>query len=254
MQSLWSVPATEMEGTSVSMLTGYRKEVRIQTGLPRPIEVLAALIGLMITAPIMAIVAIAIALQSRGPVLFRQERIGLGGRNFILYKFRTMVLGNSGPQVTASSDKRVTPLGGFLRKTKLDELPELWNVLRGDMSFVGPRPEVPCYVNRDDQMWQQVLRVKPGVTHPVTVRLRNEERLIAAAQYDSERFYLELLLPYKLQGYLAYQFRRSWLSDVKVIALTFIAVLCPRKVPPADLHVILGQGAVEKRKDRSSLY
>lgn len=242
-----SVPATEIESTSASVLSDYPEEVQIITGLPRPVEVVAALIGLMITGPIMAIAAIATALQSHGPILFRQERVGLGGRPFTLYKFRTMVWRNSGPQVTASNDQRITTLGAFLRKTKLDELPELWNVLRGDMSFVGPRPEVPCYVNRDDQMWQQVLRVKPGVTHPVTVRLRNEEMLISAARYDSERFYLEVLLPYKLQGYLAYQRTRTWQSDVKVIALTLIAVLCPSKVPLPELHTILDQGAVENR-------
>ncbi|HSE23482.1 MAG TPA: sugar transferase, partial [Pyrinomonadaceae bacterium] len=214
---------------------GSLREPEIPAGLPRFIEAAVAAVGLVLTAPIMILAAIAIALESRGPILFRQERVGLGGRNFTLYKFRTMVWKSSGPQITGSRDTRVTPFGNLLRRTKLDELPELLNVLRGDMALVGPRPEVPCYVNTDNQIWQQVLRVKPGVTHPVTVRLRNEETLIASARNDTERFYLEVLLPYKLRGYLAYQSTRTWQSDMKIIALTLLAVLYPGKVTAPNL-------------------
>lgn len=234
------MPATEIESTRASVPSDHREAVQIRTGLPRPIEVAAALSGLIVTGPIMAITAMAIALQSHGPILFRQQRVGLGGRSFTLYKFRTMVSGNSGPQVTARGDPRISRLGAFLRHTKLDELPELWNVLRGDMSFVGPRPEVPCYVNRNDQLWQQVLRVKPGVTHPVTVHLRNEEMLITAAPGDSERFYLDVLLPYKLRGYLAYQRSRTWRSDLKVLALTLIAIMYPSEVTSPELPTMPG--------------
>ena len=235
MRSFWSVPATDTESTNVNVMQVSLGDPEIPAGLPRSIEVAAAAFGLVITAPILILAAIAIVLESGGPVLFRQERVGLGGRNFTLYKFRTMVWRSSGPQITGSRDNRVTAFGGFLRRTKLDELPELWNVLIGDMSLVGPRPEVPCYVNPDDQIWRQVLRVKPGVTHPVTVRLRNEETLIASAQNDSERFYLEVLLPYKLRGYLAYERVRNWQSDMKIIVLTFIAVLYPGKITQPNL-------------------
>jgi len=221
---------TEIESTSIAELDHGRGTVLMHGGLPYLIEALLALFGMIITAPIMGFCAIAIALESRGPVIFRQQRMGRGGREFVLYKFRSMVSGNSGPEVTATRDNRITPFGAILRKTKLDELPELWNVVHGDMSLVGPRPEVPRYVKLDDSQWRQVLQVKPGITHPVTILLRNEEDLIASAQGDSERFYLDYLLPNKLRGYLDYERERNWRSDLKVIARTFLVVLHPRSV------------------------
>ena len=115
----------------------------IKNGLPRLADAAIALVGLIIVAPLIALSAIAVAVTSRGPVIFRQKRMGRKGRPFTMYKLRTMKIANSGPQVTAGDDVRVTSVGKFLRKTKLDELPELWNVLKGDMSLIGPRPEVP---------------------------------------------------------------------------------------------------------------
>jgi lipopolysaccharide/colanic/teichoic acid biosynthesis glycosyltransferase len=151
-----------------------------------------------------------------------------------------MRLGNGGPEVTASSDKRITPVGRLLRRTKLDELPEFWNVIKGDMSLVGPRPEVPRYVDTQNPMWERVLETRPGITDPMTIRLRNEEELLAQVQGDKEWFYLNILLPFKLRGYLEYLSRRNWRSDVKVLANTALRVLVPSLERPPTFNDISG--------------
>ncbi|HEV2665313.1 MAG TPA: sugar transferase [Blastocatellia bacterium] len=209
-----------------------------KNGLPRQAEAAIALAGLVMAAPLIALAAIMIAVTSSGPVIFRQKRMGRKGRPFTMYKLRTMRATNSGPQVTAGDDVRVTPVGKFLRKTKLDELPELWNVLKGDMSLIGPRPEVPRYVDLDDPMWRLVLEARPGITDPMTLRLRNEEALLVGVEGDRERFYLEALLPFKLEGYLNYLRARSWRSDLKVLWRTIVAVLFPNKTPLPTLDEI----------------
>src|SRR5262245_63688194 len=135
----------------------------IKSGLPRQAEAVIALAGLVMVAPLIALAAIAIAVTSRGPVIFRQKRMGRKGRPFTMYKLRTMRVANSGPLVTAGDDSRVTPIGKFLRKTKLDELPELWNILKGDMSLIGPLPEVLRYIDLEDAMCRLVLEARPGI-------------------------------------------------------------------------------------------
>jgi lipopolysaccharide/colanic/teichoic acid biosynthesis glycosyltransferase len=196
-------------------------------GIPRPVELVAAALGLAILAPVVAVTGVLVRISSRGPILFRQERVGRGGKNFVLYKLRTMRNGSEGPLVTAQGDDRVTPVGRMLRKTKLDELPQLWNVLRGDMSLVGPRPEVPRYVDLDDPLWREALRVRPGITDPVTLELRDEESVLASVDGDPERFYREELQPAKLREYVAYSKGRSWATDVEVLCRTLLAVLLP---------------------------
>ena len=219
----------------------------IKSGLPRQAEAVIALAGLVMAAPLIALAAIAIAVTSRGPVIFRQKRMGLKGRPFTMYKLRTMRVANSGPQVTAGDDVRVTPVGKFLRKTKLDELPELWNVLKGDMSLIGPRPEVPRYIDLEDPVWRLVLEARPGIADPVTLRLRNEEALLVEVEGDRERFYLETLLPFKLEGYLDYLQARSWRSDLKVLWQTVIAVAFPNKTPLPTLEEIQSYGIRHRR-------
>jgi lipopolysaccharide/colanic/teichoic acid biosynthesis glycosyltransferase len=218
-------------------------------GLPRSAEVLLALGGLGASAPLMAGAAILVALSSRGPVLFKQRRIGRFGHPFTLYKFRTMRTGSSGPNVTAASDTRVTWIGRILRKTKLDELPELWNIVRGDLSLVGSRPEVPEYVNMDDPSWQRVLDERPGITHPVTIRLRNEEELLAAVDGDRSEYYKTTLLPFKLDGYLQYMERRTWLSDLETLVNTALVIVLPgiAETPTFD-EVAAGVGHVGNRE------
>lgn len=208
----------------------------MQKGLPRFCDVLVAFLGLSLFSPLLVLVALAIRLSSKGPIIFRQQRVGQNGRSFQLYKFRTMRASTGGPQVTARDDKRITWLGTILRKLKIDELPELWNVLKGEMALVGPRPEVERYVDRDNPNWQDVLQTKPGITDPVTLRLRNEEILLAGVDNDRERFYLEVLQPFKLRGYVQYQQQRTWQSDLRVLYETALAVLLPNRVPPPTLN------------------
>ena len=210
----------------------------IKSGLPRKAEAAIALVGLVMVAPLIALTAIAIALTSRGPVIFRQKRMGRKGQPFTMYKLRTMTAVSAGPQVTAGDDPRVTPIGKFLRKTKLDELPELWNILKGDMSLIGPRPEVPRYIDLEDPVWRLVLEARPGITDPMTLRLRNEEALLVEVEGDRERFYLETLLPFKLEGYLNYLQARSWRSDLKVLWQTIVVVAFPYKAPLPTLEEI----------------
>jgi lipopolysaccharide/colanic/teichoic acid biosynthesis glycosyltransferase len=203
-------------------------------GIPRPIEVLAAIAALVAVAPLILCASLAILLTGGGPVLFKQQRIGRNGRGFTLLKLRTMAGSGKGPQVTAHNDSRVTPVGRFLRKAKIDELPELWNVIRGDMSLVGPRPEVPRFVDLGDPRWQRILRVRPGLTDPVTIGLRNEEDLFKGVAGNLESFYSEFLQPLKLSGYLEFLEQRNWKSDIAVIFKTIVAVVRSGKTATVD--------------------
>lgn len=212
-------------------------------GLPRAVDASLALLGLTVTAPILAVVAVAVRATSRGPALFRQERVGRGGARFTLLKFRSMHLNARGPEVTSRGDRRVTTVGRVLRKLKLDELPGLWNVVRGDMALVGPRPEVPKYVDPLDGRWRSVLAVRPGLTDPVTVKLRNEEELLESAGDDKEGFYLTVLQPYKLAGYVEYLTGRTWRSDIRVLFETARAVVVPQSAPPPSIEEIRTGGA-----------
>ncbi len=204
-------------------------EGAVRPGLPRALEVVLALMGLAVAAPAIVLAAAGTALTSGFPVFFRQKRMGRGGRPFTLIKLRSMRASRGGPQVTARGDSRVTPFGRFLRRSKLDELPELWNVFKGDMSFVGPRPEVPELVDPANPLWREILLARPGLTDPVTVRLRDEEALMAGVEGDREAFYRETLQPFKLQGYCAYLRRRTWRSDMGVLWETVLAVLWPSR-------------------------
>lgn len=204
-----------------------------QRGIPRPIEAALAAAGLLVSIPVLAVAALLVRVTSPGPALFRQERVGLGGRAFTLYKLRTMRGPGGGPQVTARGDSRITPIGRLLRRSKLDELPQLWNVVRGDMALVGPRPEVPRYVDRNDPNWQRILQARPGITDPVTLELRDEEALLAAVGGDTERFYREQLQPEKLRRYVAYLQGRSAGTDVKILFRTILAILIPGREPAA---------------------
>ncbi len=217
-ESVLSMPA-EAAGQEQTVEQG------INTGIPRWADVGIALIGMMVTAPIVAVFGLGIAMTSGVPVFFRQKRVGRNGRMFDLVKLRTMKPALDGPQITRKGDERITRLGRFLRQTKLDELPTLWNVLRGDMALVGPRPEVPRYVELNDPLWQTILKVRPGVTDPVTLRLRNEEELLAQVE-DSETYYLNELQPAKLKGYVEYLHRRTFRSDLGMLSMDCSPRLC----------------------------
>lgn len=205
------------------------RETRAQTGLPRPAEALLAGLGLVAFLPLLLIAALAVKLSSPGPVFFRQARMGQAGRPFQLYKFRSMYLHQPGQKFTAQGDARITAVGRLLRKFKIDELPQLLNVFLGEMSFVGPRPEVPEYVDLEDPLWQRVLAAKPGLTHPLTLRLHPEEELLARVEGDPKGFYDCYLLPYKLRGYLDYADRRTTWSDLRTVIRTFWEIAAPRR-------------------------
>jgi lipopolysaccharide/colanic/teichoic acid biosynthesis glycosyltransferase len=201
----------------------------VRSGLARWVEVLLSAAGLALSVPLLAVSSAAILVTSPGPVIFRQYRVGRNGKLFVLYKLRTMKIGNDGPQVTASGDERITRIGRILRRTKVDELPELWNVLKGDMSLVGPRPEVPRYVDLEDDRWLLVLQSRPGITDPVTLRLRDEELLLAQVKDNYEDFYRNTLQAHKLQGYIDYLHNRSWSTDFKILITTLLVILWPAR-------------------------
>jgi lipopolysaccharide/colanic/teichoic acid biosynthesis glycosyltransferase len=177
---------------------------------------LAAAAGLLALAPALAALAVAIALEDGFPVLFRQTRVGRRGKPFRLVKFRSMRVGAPGTRITAGGDPRVTRVGAWLRRYKIDELPQLWNVLAGDLSLVGPRPEIPPFVDVGDPAWRAVLEVKPGITDPASLRYRREEELLAGAP-DPEQTYREQILPAKLALNLEYIRTRTFWGDLKLI-------------------------------------
>ena len=208
------------------------------SSIPRSVEAGLALVGLVLASPLLLPAGILIVLTSPGPALFRQVRVGRNGRPFILFKLRTMRLAQAGPQVTATDDARQTRIGRLLRKSKVDEVPQLWNVLKGDLSLVGPRPEVPQYVDLDSPLWREVLRARPGITDPVTLRLRNEEALLAQVKEAREDYYLQVLLPFKLRGYVDYLKRRTCWTDITVLGKSIIAILIPRSAtPPTNAEI-----------------
>jgi lipopolysaccharide/colanic/teichoic acid biosynthesis glycosyltransferase len=186
-------------------------------------QILAGL-SLIAAFPIIAACAVAVFIEDRGAVLFRQCRVGKNGRPFLLWKLRSMKTLSSGRNITARTDDRITSVGKLLRAYKLDELPQLWNVFRGDMSFVGPRPEVPEYVDLLDLQWRVVLSVKPGIVDLASLAFRNEEDLLSE-QNNPERFYRDWLLPRKLDLSAHYIRTRSLPTDARLVALTFRHIL-----------------------------
>jgi lipopolysaccharide/colanic/teichoic acid biosynthesis glycosyltransferase len=193
----------------------------------RALDLLASAAGLVLLAPLLALIALAIKLDSRGPVFFRQERVGLHGRLFRIFKFRTMTVEGEAPggrQVTVAGDARITRVGTFLRRTKLDELPQLIDVLRGTMSLVGPRPEVPRYVAHYPPEWRdRLLSVRPGITDFASVRYHDENERLAGAE-DPEREYVHHILPTKLRYALHYVDEPTLANDLRVLGLTLRTV------------------------------
>jgi lipopolysaccharide/colanic/teichoic acid biosynthesis glycosyltransferase len=190
----------------------------------RLLDTAAALIGLIVLAPVFAVVGLLVKLDSPGPVFFHGRRIGQDGRVFDLIKFRSMVIDapEKGPAITCRDDPRVTRIGRLLRKSKLDELPGLINVLRGEMSLVGPRPEAPVWVERYSPRQRAVLTVKPGITGLTQVKYRNEEQLLTGASLDTD--YAKLMND-KLDLDLHYVENRSLGLDIRILTETAVAVI-----------------------------
>ncbi|SPF37329.1 Sugar transferase [Candidatus Sulfopaludibacter sp. SbA4] len=188
--------------------------------------------GLILFSPLLLLIAVAVVLEDGLPVFFQHERVGRGGRLFRLWKFRSMRTCVSGRSITSSDDPRVTRVGRILRKYKLDELPQLWNVVRGEMSLVGPRPEIPRFVNLDHPVWRDVLQLKPGITDLASLVYRNEEELLGRSDHP-EAYYQEVILPAKLAFNVQYAQARSFWSDIKLILLTVRYSLFPSGFEPA---------------------
>jgi lipopolysaccharide/colanic/teichoic acid biosynthesis glycosyltransferase len=191
----------------------------------RVLDLLVSAVGLVLFSPVMLILGIWIKLDSKGPVFYRGERVGKDGRSFRMYKFRTMVMeaDHIGPAITYREDPRVTNVGKFLRRTKLDELPQLVNVLKGDMSLVGPRPEDPSYVAHYSAQQREVLRVKPGITGLTQLEYRDEASMLEGASADED--YLSQIMPEKLRLDLDYTQDRSLALDIKILWQTAVTLL-----------------------------
>jgi lipopolysaccharide/colanic/teichoic acid biosynthesis glycosyltransferase len=194
--------------------------------LRRAFDVTAAGLGLVVLSPLFAVVAVAVKASSPGPVFFRQERVGRGGRTFRIHKFRTMRADAErlGGQLTVGADPRITSVGAFLRKSKIDELPQLIDVVQGTMALVGPRPEVPRYVALYTAEQRRVLDVRPGITDPASIQYSDESAVLVAAA-DPERAYVDEIMPHKLAINLAYLARRTLASDVGVILATLARIV-----------------------------
>lgn len=204
------------------MLTG--RDGLYAARFKRVFDVSAAAAGLVVLSPVLLAIAAALKLLDPGPVLFSQTRAGRGARPFKIYKFRTMRAGGGGSPLTSGGDSRVTPLGRVLRKTKLDELPQLFNVLRGDMSVVGPRPEVPRYVELFKSDYEHILSVKPGITDYASVKYRDEEAVLAGYR-DPEEGYVTKVLPDKIALYRRYIDEIGFMTDLRIILATAAKVL-----------------------------
>jgi lipopolysaccharide/colanic/teichoic acid biosynthesis glycosyltransferase len=194
----------------------------------RCFDMIASFCGLLVLSPLLAAVATGIYFTDGPPVLFCQRRVGRRGQGFLLYKFRTMRVpkNSEAGSFDAGNTSRVTRLGRLLRKTKIDELPQLWNVLRGDMSLVGPRPEVERWVAAFPERWAVIHTTRPGITDPASIVYRHEEELLSRAA-DPEAMYRQEILPRKLSLYETYVRTQTFWGDIHIILRTVAAVLTP---------------------------
>lgn len=207
------------------------------TSAKRAFDLLASAAGLLLLSPLFGAIALVVKLGDGGPVLFRQERVGRGGRPFHMWKFRTMVTDADGDGLllTVGPDRRITPVGRVLRRVKLDELPQLVNVLAGDMSLVGPRPEVARYVAMYTPEQRRVLDLVPGITDPASVKYRDESRLLGEAA-DPELAYVHEVMPDKIRINLEYAERATVVGDVRLILATLVALLPRRALASTSRH------------------
>lgn len=205
------------------------------TLVKRIFDVIASLLGLIILMPLLIMIGLLIKLKMKGPVLFCQEREGRHRKPFILYKFRTMILNHGGNTISVKGESRITPVGSKLRKYKFDELPELWNVLRGDMSFVGPRPDTREYIDRLSGDERRILDLRPGITSPASLKYINEEELVASAP-NPIMFYNEVIWPDKVRLNLEYCINRSFCGDMLLILKT----LCRRRIQAKGMYWLAG--------------
>ena len=198
---------------------------RASLAVKRAFDIIVSLIILIVLSPLLLLIALAVKLDSKGPVFYRQVRVGRYGKDFRIYKFRTMVqdADKVGPPLTMGRDPRITRVGGLIRKCRLDEFSQLFNVLGGSMSLVGPRPEVRRYVEKYKPEYMQTLLIRPGVTAPSSIAFKDEDKILNA-ESDPEKVYVEKILPPKMELNLEYMKDMSFLNDVKIIFKTLSAV------------------------------
>ena len=191
--------------------------------MKRLFDIVCSFFGLVFLSPLFIFLSLWVELSSRGGVFYKQRRVGLNGRDFILYKFRSMAVGSDkkGLLTVGGKDSRVTKAGYFIRKYKLDELPQLFNVLKGDMSFVGPRPEVRKYVDMYSEEQKRVLSVRPGITDIASMKYRNENDILAKVK-NPEQYYIDVIMPDKLALNLEYIDTRNFFRDIKLIFRTIV--------------------------------
>jgi len=216
---------------------------RLRQASYRLFDATCGAVGLLFLLPVLAALAIVILRDDGPPVLFSQTRVGRNGKPFRIWKLRTMRAGNHGSIITAAGDARVTRAGAMLRKLKLDELPQLFNVLKGDMSLVGPRPEVPEYVEIETPIWRAVLQTRPGVTDLASLLYRDEEKLLSTSG-DPNVLYRARVLPAKLALNLEYLKSRSFPRDLSLIFLTIRYCLFPKQFDPDRIKRTLGIGVL----------
>ncbi|WP_082944008.1 sugar transferase [Alistipes provencensis] len=180
----------------------------------------ASLVGLLVLWPILIVISLLIKMKMPGgPVIFKQRRVGRNGKLFTMYKFRSMTVCHSGSSVSVAGESRITPFGSILRKYKLDELPELWNVLKGDMSFVGPRPDVPGYADRLQGEDRLILKLRPGITGPASLKYANEEEILALVS-NPVKYNDEVIFPDKVRINLNYYHKHTFWGDIRLIFQT----------------------------------
>jgi lipopolysaccharide/colanic/teichoic acid biosynthesis glycosyltransferase len=225
--------------------------------MKRGFDIVASVIGLICFLPLLLLLAVLIKLDSTGPVFFKQERVGKGFRPFLIYKFRTMVKDapQLGSMITFGKDSRITRIGWLLRKSKLDELPQLFNILKGDMSFVGPRPEVLCYVGLFSRDYEQILKVRPGLTDLASLKYSDEAAILGRSENPQDE-YVGRLLPDKIRLAKEYIRRSSFIFDLRLIFGTIIKLFGYRERPlgcwTSESKKELGEFTTETRRPRSS--
>lgn len=208
--------------------------------MKRIFDVTMAIVGILVSSPLLLVLALWIKLSSKGPILYGQTRVGQHQKLFKLYKFRSMVVNADklGSSVTTGHDPRITPVGRFLRRTKLDELPQLWNVLRGDMSFVGPRPDVPEIISAYTPEMMQILNIRPGITSIASLHLYQEEEILSLAQ-DPDDIYMRVVVPAKISLAMEHVLKNSFLFDMQVLIQTFWRLTLGRLIPSSEHPFVL---------------
>jgi lipopolysaccharide/colanic/teichoic acid biosynthesis glycosyltransferase len=198
--------------------------------MKRGFDIVVSFIGLGLLTPLFLAISILIKLYMPGPLIFCQKRTGRNGKTFVLYKFRSMKINEAGTTTTVKGDSRITPLGAKLRKYKLDELPELWNVLKGDMSIVGPRPDLPVFTNRLTGEELRILDLRPGITGTASLKYSNEEEILAGVP-DPQKYTDNIIWPDKVSINLDYYRNRSFFGDILIILRTLFKITKRNKIP-----------------------